>query len=63
MNRYGWRDEQWKRIEPLLPGKKGDPGATAKDNRLFVEAVLYPSSITLESIASNIKMTVAFDFT
>jgi len=24
-----------------LPGKDGDVGVTAKDNRLFVEAVLY----------------------
>lgn len=41
MRRYGLRDDQWQRIEHLLPGKESDPGATAKDNRLFVEAVLY----------------------
>ena len=41
IKRYGLRDDQWQRIEHLLPGKPGDPGATAKDNRLFVEAVLY----------------------
>ena len=34
------RDDQWDRIKGLLPGKRGDPGATAGDNRLFVEAVL-----------------------
>jgi len=34
-------DEQWKRIAPDLPGKAGDPGAIAHDNRLFVEAVLW----------------------
>ena len=33
--------EQWERIAPELPGKVGDPGATASDNRLFVEAVLW----------------------
>src|SRR5437016_379899 len=32
------RDNQWRRIEQLLPGKASDPGCTAKDNRLFVEA-------------------------
>jgi transposase len=32
---------QWKRIAPLLPGKVGDPGASGRDNRLFVEAVLW----------------------
>lgn len=41
MRRYALRDDQWERIEQLLPGKEGDVGVTAKDNRLFVEAVLY----------------------
>jgi transposase len=27
--------------DKVLPGKPGDVGVTAKDNRLFVEAVLY----------------------
>jgi transposase len=39
--RYALRDDQWERIKELLPGKEGDVGVTAKDNRLFVEAVLY----------------------
>jgi transposase len=41
MGRYGLRNEQWERILHLLPGKDGDVGVTAKDNRLFVDAVLY----------------------
>jgi transposase len=41
MTRYGLRDDQWERIKDLLPGKLGDVGATARDNRRFVEAVLY----------------------
>jgi transposase len=41
MTRYGLRDDQWDRIKDLLPGKIGDAGATAHDNRRFVEAVLY----------------------
>ncbi len=41
MTRYGLRDEQWERIKDLLPGEAGDIGATAQDNRRFVEAVLY----------------------
>ncbi len=41
MRRYGMRDDQWQRIEGLLPGREGHVGVTAKDNRLFVEAVLY----------------------
>lgn len=39
--RYGLRDDQWERIRDLLPGRPGYVGVTAKDNRLFVEAVLY----------------------
>ena len=35
------RDDQWERIQDLLPGKVTDAGATGKDNRLFVEAVLW----------------------
>ena len=35
------RDDQWTRIAPLLPGKAGDPGRTAADNRRFLEAVLW----------------------
>jgi transposase len=34
-------DGQWKRVAALVPGKKGDPGRTGEDNRLFVEAVLW----------------------
>ena len=41
MRRYALRDDQWERIEDLLPGREGYVGVTAKDNRLFVEAVLY----------------------
>jgi len=41
MRRYALRDDQWDRIKDLLPGREGCVGVTAKDNRLFVEAVLY----------------------
>jgi len=34
-------DGQWQRIEPLIPGKKGDKGRHGNDNRLFVDAVLW----------------------
>src|SRR3954454_23830347 len=34
-------DAQWARMAPLAPGKPGDPGASGKDNRRFVEAVLW----------------------
>ncbi len=41
MHRYGLRDDQWDRIKDILPGREGHVGGTAKDNRLFVEAVIY----------------------
>ena len=39
--RYVLSDAHWERIKHLLPGQAGQPGATARDNRLFVDAVLY----------------------
>jgi transposase len=39
--RYELSDRQWQRIEPLLPGKAGDPGRSGADNRLFVNGVLW----------------------
>ena len=41
MRRYAVRDDQWERIRDLLPGREGNVGVTVRDNRLFVEAVLY----------------------
>ena len=41
MRRFELSDEQYDRIAHLLPGKPGDPGATARDNRLFLDAVLW----------------------
>jgi transposase len=41
MRRYALHDDQWERIKDLLPGRKGYVGANAKDNRLFVETVLW----------------------
>ena len=41
MRRYALHDDQWERIKDLPPGRKGHVGANAKDNRLFVEAVLW----------------------
>lgn len=41
MVRVWLRDDQFERIAALLPGKASDPGRTAADNRLFVEAVLW----------------------
>ena len=39
--RFVVSDMLWRRLEPRLPGKIIDAGATAKDNRLFLEAVLW----------------------
>jgi transposase len=39
--RYALRDDQWERIKDVLPGRIGHVGVTARDNRLFVEAVLW----------------------
>jgi len=39
--RYALRDDQWEQIKDFLPGREDTVGVTAKDNRLFVDAVLY----------------------
>lgn len=39
--RFVLSDAQWRVIAPLLPGKVSDCGVTARDNRLFFEAVLW----------------------
>ena len=39
--RYELSDERWERISPLIAGKASDPGRTGRDNRLFVNAVLW----------------------
>ena len=39
MRRYALRDDQWDRIQDILPGREGHVGGTAADNRLLVEAV------------------------
>ena len=41
MKRYALRDDQWEKIKDIVPGRVDSVGVTAKDNRLFVEAVLY----------------------
>ena len=41
MRRHEIADEHLKRIEGFLPGRAGDPGVTAEDNRGFVNAVLW----------------------
>ena len=39
--RYELTQAQWRKIEELLPGKAGDRGRTARDNRAFVDGVLW----------------------
>jgi transposase len=41
VGRYELSDAQWQRIAHLLPGKPGDRGRTGKDNRLFINPVLW----------------------
>jgi hypothetical protein len=38
LRRHAISDEQWERIKDFLPGQPGDPGVTAKDTRLFIDA-------------------------
>lgn len=40
-HRHAISDADWDRIKDLLPGRPGQHGKVAKDNRLFVDAVLW----------------------
>jgi transposase len=39
--RHAISDDDWARIKDLLPGQPGQHGKVAKDNRLFLDAVLW----------------------
>src|SRR5438132_11884913 len=41
LRRHEITDQQWDAIRDLLPGQQGDPGVTAKDNRLFINAIVW----------------------
>ena len=40
-HRHAISDDDWARIKDLLPGQPGQHGKVAKDNRLFLDAVLW----------------------
>lgn len=41
MKRHELSEEQFKKIEDLLPGRKGSVGITAKNNRSFINAIFW----------------------
>ena len=41
MRRHEIVEEDWERIKDMLPGQPGDPGVTARDNRTFINAILW----------------------
>ena len=41
MDRDVLTDAQWAKIEPWCLGKRADPGRSGRNNRLFMEAVLW----------------------
>lgn len=41
MERFVLTDAQWAKMEPQCLGKPTDPGRSGRDNRLFVEAILW----------------------
>jgi transposase len=41
MRRHELTDEQFAKIKHMLPGRKGHVGVTAKDNRTFINGVMW----------------------
>lgn len=48
--RHFLSNEQYERVKNLLPGKASDIGVIAKDNRLFIDAVLF----VLKTVSSGV---------
>jgi transposase len=38
------RDDQWQKLEPLLIGRPGHPGANGRNNRQFIDAMILMAS-------------------
>ena len=49
--RHALREDQWEKIKNALPGKEGDKGRTAADNRLFIDAVMSLSCEVCRAVA------------
>ena len=47
MDRHSVADEQWNRIQDLLPGREGGHGGVGKDNRIFIDAIFYSAKTGL----------------
>lgn len=41
MERYAISDRTWEALAPLLPGRAGTSGRNARNNRLFLDAVVW----------------------
>ena len=41
MERYAISDRTWEALAPLLPGRPGTSGRNARNNRLFLDAVVW----------------------
>ncbi|NLS11169.1 transposase [Nesterenkonia sp. MY13] len=41
-------DEQWERVQPLLPSNEGRKGHPFRDNRRVVEAMIYRARTGIE---------------
>ena len=64
MRRHEISDDNWSRIEHLLPGRPGGHGGVARDNRGFINAVWYvaktgiPCTVRAHSWASCVSLRV-----
>lgn len=63
MRRYALRNDQWERIQNILPGREGSVGVTAKDNRCFVEAVLYRYRAVVHGVIYQNALEISGSFT
>ena len=50
------RDDHWNRLGDQCPRRQGDPGITAKDNRLFINPIL-ETAVTVGCDGITINLT------
>ena len=55
--RHDISDEAWALIEPHLPGKRGQWGGIAKDNRLVINTVFWILRDKVRKVSHNPEMT------
>ena len=59
-NRLVLSDAAWERMAPLIIGRPDQKGSTGRDNRMFVEGVLWIVRTALHIVVRRLNFCVPF---